>query len=346
MASAPTQVETQTFPGAGQPVGTGTGQANASPINPAHRPLPVLPELDSLPSEVRPYHNEVQAVINKAKRDNGKNFEQEGLDRQPQSGQCHGQFFGTIRDNAKKLADVGYPFDLKQKLDDAKCKEVLDYSPDKFTPSPEQITKDIKDELKMNRIVGENHTTTEVRRAAESVNVITPWLVDKTKMKNAYEKVLDAVDEKEDLVHELEESVAGIDSDIEKLKADKARKMQVIRSTENDKAKLVAAAKDLRNKAKEVVEIVDARYKEKIIGRNCKTKHGGELTRTGYHEAMQIEPNSDYRAVKFDNVLEGLVHTAKGHCMVKRLVAVKQLTEWGDEMPEAKKQKILEKLGN
>ena len=45
MASAPTQVETQTFPGAGQPVGTGTGQANALLINPAQRALPVVPDI-------------------------------------------------------------------------------------------------------------------------------------------------------------------------------------------------------------------------------------------------------------------------------------------------------------
>ena len=51
MASAPTQVETQTFPGAGQPVGTGTGQANAPPIDLPHRALPVLPEPDTLPQE-------------------------------------------------------------------------------------------------------------------------------------------------------------------------------------------------------------------------------------------------------------------------------------------------------
>jgi hypothetical protein len=345
MASVVTQVTAPTFPGAGQPVGTGTGQANAPLINPAHRALPVLPELDSLPSEVRQYCNEIQTVVNKAKRDNGKNFEQMGIESQPQTKQNHGLFFGTVRSNAQKLADVGYPFDLKQKLDDAKCREVLDYSVATFTPSPEKITKDVQDEVNESGVIGDKCTTTEVRRTSASVNIITPWLVDKTKMRNEYEQVMYAIEEKEDDAEELNGEVVGIDSQIEKLKEEKERKMQIYRSTMNDKAKLEAAVKDLREKAKQVVDVVDARYQQKILGLNCKT-NGGELTRTGYLEAMGLTLNSEYTDVKFDKVLEGLVHTAKGHCMVKRLVAFKQVMEWGDEMPEAKKQKILEKLGN
>jgi len=306
-----------------------------------------MPDRSAVHPVARKVHDAIQAIITKAARDNGKDFVQMGVDRRPKS-EDHGQHFDTIMPNAKKLADAGYHYPLMEELENANCEQVINFDADKFVPSPESLTKDIQDELKANRIGSDKCTTGELRKLAESVDMTTPVLLDKTTLEKKYDDAEADIDEMMADVDEMKQDVASKERQIAQLQAEVTEKKQKICSTQADAFDAQNDLNDLRDKGKKVMGICETRLKKQLIGLNCiDPKHPAKkIMRTGYLQDMGITVHSHYAEVEFDKVLYSLVNTAKGHCMVKELVAIKQLSEYGDAMPQAKKQKLMEKLSN
>ena len=80
-----------------------------------------------------------------------------------------------------------------------------------------------------------------------------------------------------------------------------------------------------------------------IIGANCIGSAGS--TRNGILKPMGLTPDShNYKAVKFDKVVDGLVHSAVGNYKVKKLTAFREMMDWADDMPDEMKKQLKAKL--
>jgi hypothetical protein len=345
MASVVTQVTAPTFPGAGQPVGTGTGQANAPLINPAHRALPVLPELDSLPQEpaLLEFHKLLSGDAAAAARDNGKDFVAEGEKRRPKCGDTDREILGTIAPDAEALAAIGHPCDLKGRLERGEVDYLLERIPNKIPVGPDNTHAEVRKEIRAGGWTGKDGTKTELRQAAVNVHIAADPVLRMARAKKAHGDVETEMEGEQTLVETLQDSVEFKKRKIVELQADVDREQEAINNKKAHAAKVKQAADDLLVQSEELFKINEARAAQKIIGLNCKGSEGA--TRTGILDAMGLHPDStNYKAVKFDKVVDGLVHTAVFNNLVKKLTAHREIMAWADTMPEAKKKELMDKL--
>lgn len=345
-------------PAAGVPVPAPAAPAAAvlgQPVDEAHRPLPIIPKADSLPSELHEFANVLENNVKKEARNNGKDFRKWGKDEgRPKLGVTHVQHLNTLGPNVQKLKAVGYERDIEKEFKDAGCERMLQPHT-KYQTTPEPVGKPIADEVKKHKIngkniMGDNWTTREVRQAMQNLGMIMPALVGQTEEKNAYDAVIAGINSEKECISELEQSVADIDRQKEALKrqmeqldAEKVRKMQIVTSKTARVEDVQQKADDLLHKSEELSGIRKVRAQKMIIGANCDASSGA---RDGILEPTGLTLSSHYKAVEFDKVLDGVVHTVIGHCMVKWELSFNHVFEWGDKMPAAKKQKLIEKLSN
>lgn len=345
MASTSTQVETQTFPGPGQTVGTVADQANAPPIDLPHRPLPDLPEPDSLPQEpaLLELHKRLSDDIAAAARENGKDFVAEGEKRRPKCGDTDRELLGTIKGDAEALAAIGHPCDLQGRLVRGEVGFLLKPILNKIPVGPDNVPEDMRKEIRDRGVKGKDGTKTELRQAGPNVNIVAEPVLRMARTEKAHKDVETELESEQDVVDDLKHSVESKKRKIAELQADVGREQEAINNKTAHIAKVKKAADELLGKGEELFKINEARAAQKIIGLNCKGSEGA--TRTGILDAMGLHPDStNYKAVKFDKVVDGLVHTAIFNDLVKKLTAHRVMMAWADTMPEEKKNELKAKL--
>lgn len=346
MASVVTQVTAPAFPGAGQPVGTGTGQANALPINPAHRALPVVPDipetLQDPPEELLDMHKQLTDAVAAAKRENSTNFYNKGHDLRLQTTDKDSVVFGTIRKNIDALESIGHPCNLKERLERGGVGHYYSKPiPETIPVSPDNVDEDMCRQIRAQGCKGDNFTKTEGRQSSRSFNVATGPIVRRAKAKKRHEEIVAwKADEKHQVV-EVEQVLDRNKRKIAELEAENAKAEKVIKNKKANIAAVEKVADELLVNSEELFKIDESRAQQTIIGLNCMSGS----TRSGILEPLGLYPGSkDYKAVTFDKVVDAVVHTLVGNDLVKKFTARREIIAWADTMPEAIKAELQAKL--
>ena len=321
------------FPGVGQPVGPVANQASA----PSARALPDLPEPEELPQEASLLEMRNLLADNRsaAARDSGGDYFEKGHALRPTCGDSDTKILGTIAANAQALADMGHPCDLQGRLERGSCGNLLRPITGKTPVSPDIIPADMRTEIDSTGHKGKDYTWTEVRLCAVNVNLATDPLVRQAKEKQAYEDVQADLQSEQAVVDELKQSVETKKRKIVELQGDVDREEEAIENKQAHADKVKQAADELLGKSDELFGITWERATKKIIGANCVGSQGA--TRVGYLKPMGLTPDShNHKAVKFDKVVDALVHTAVGNDLVRKLTAHRKMMEWAADMPEEK----------
>ena len=309
------------------------------------RPLPVLPEADSLPQEpaLLELYKRVSGDIVAAKRDNGKDFVAEGEKRRPKCGDTDREILGTIKADAEALAAINHPCDLQGRLMRGEVGYLLERIPHKIPVGPDNLPEDMQKEIRDQGVKGKHSTKTELRQAAPNVHIVADPVLRMARAKKAHRDVVTEMEGEQNLVDTLQESSASKKRKIVQLQAEVEREDAAIVNMTGNIAKVKQAADGLLGQSEELFKINEARAAQKIIGLNCKGSESA--TRTGLIDIIGLHPDSiNYKAVKFDKVVDGLVHTAIGNSLAKKLTAHREIMAWAATMPEEKKKELMDKL--